>query len=191
MGRDCCCWRGDRIGLGKKPHNWAPKEMFKLTVRWPGHALELWYRPRRGYRPHRLLRTVGGVEQEAVTFPLLDYRPMKRRKLGETLATEYQHLAPLESTVLSKLHNLVKHVAIVKYDDGTPRTPGTWMLKTMGIAYVVVVKDPDACAQLQCTGATVDDALSMADLLLGSEDAPWEVDSWALARQPKGKRKSS
>lgn len=86
------------------------------------------------------------------------------------------HSAALESVLLSKLHQLIAHCAVTRYDDGTPRRTGWWTVKTIGSLWVVQLKDPDAGASLPCTGATVDDALVLADLLLSAPDAPWEPD---------------
>ena len=87
-----------------------------------------------------------------------------------------QHLAAVESNVFTKLMGLVTHCCVTKYEDGDPRKPGWFTIKTMGSAWVVQVKDPDACLSLSATGQTLDDALCLADLLLTSEEAPWEPD---------------
>jgi hypothetical protein len=85
-------------------------------------------------------------------------------------------LAAVESTLLGGHLELVKHCSITRYDDGDPRKPGWFTIKTMGSAWVVQVKDPDAGLSLTATGQTLDDAITLADLLLGSEEAPWEPD---------------
>jgi len=87
-----------------------------------------------------------------------------------------KHLAAMESNVFDKLHNLVAHCAVTRYDDGDPRRPGWFTIKTMGSAWVVQVKEPDACLQMSATAQSLDDALALADLLLGAEEAPWEPD---------------
>lgn len=86
------------------------------------------------------------------------------------------HLAPVESNVLDRFPSLVAHCAVTAYDDGTPRKTGWWTVKTMGTTWVVQVKDPDGCVSLSATGPTLDDALTLADLLVGTDDAPWESD---------------
>lgn len=91
----------------------------------------------------------------------------------------------MDSVVFGKLPNLIQHCAVTRYEDGDPRQPGWFTLKTLGSSWVVQVKDPDSCAQMQAVGPTLDDALALADLLLGGEQAPWEPDPWA--RQKAGR----
>lgn len=86
------------------------------------------------------------------------------------------HLAAVESNTFTKMANLIQHCCVTRYDDGDPRKPGWFTVKTMGSAWVVQVKDPDAGLQLSATAQFLDDALCLADLLLGSEEAPWEPD---------------
>jgi hypothetical protein len=95
------------------------------------------------------------------------------------------HLAAVESDVLSKLPELVKHCCITRYDDGDARKPGWFTVKTMGSAWVVQVKDPDACVSLSATAQSLDDALILADLLLASEEAPWEPDPFLKQQRTK------
>jgi hypothetical protein len=111
---------------------------------------------------------------------------MKRVKVGEQ-GTEggATHLAAVESNVFAKLGALVAHCSVVKYEDGQARRPGWFTVKTMGAAWCVQVKDPDACAQLQATAQSLDDALCLADLLLSSESAPWEPDAFLKRAQKK------
>lgn len=100
-----------------------------------------------------------------------------------------KHLAAMESIVFSKLHSLVAHCSVTRYDDGDPRVPGWWTVKTVGSSWVVQLKEPDTCLQMQVHGQTLDDALALADLLLGSDEAPWEPDPWARANREKSKKK--
>lgn len=114
---------------------------------------------------------------------------MKRIKVGElTVAGAASHLAPVESNILDKVPSLVSHCCVTRYEDGEPRQPGWFTVKTLGSSWAVQVKDPDACASLQAIGATLDDALILAEMLLSSESAPWEVDRF-LVQQRAGKKK--
>lgn len=115
---------------------------------------------------------------------------MKKRSVPSGAGTPdgVKHLAAVESNVFSKLQALVAHCCVTKYDDGDPRKPGWFTIKTMGSAWVVQVKDPDACLQLQATAQSLDDALALADLLVGSEEAPWEPDSFLRAAAAKSRK---
>jgi len=99
------------------------------------------------------------------------------------------HLAAVESDVLQKFPALVKHCCVTRYEDGEPRKPGWWTVKTMGSAWVVQVKDPDSGLSLSATQQTIDDALALADLLLSSEEAPWEPDPFLKKMALNGKPK--
>lgn len=116
----------------------------------------------------------------------MGFSEMKRKAVGATSPTgTAEHLAPVESKVFQDLHSLVAHVSVCRYDDGTQRRPGWFTVKTMGSAWIIQVKDPDAAAQLQVVGDTLDNALALAELMLSAEDAPWEPDPFLKRTQPK------
>lgn len=99
-----------------------------------------------------------------------------------------KHLASMESNVFAKLFNLVTHCAVTRYDDGDPRRPGWFTIKTLGSAWVVQIKDPDSCLQMTATAQSLDDALCLADLLLGGDEAPWEPDPFLKQQASKNKK---
>lgn len=104
---------------------------------------------------------------------------------GESAAI---HLAAVETQLLGNYPGLVAHLAVTRYDDGASRTPGTLLLKTVGSSWVLVIKEPDDCLQMQVMGQMLDDTFALAELLITGEKAPWEPDNWAKARQVKGKK---
>ncbi len=118
---------------------------------------------------------------------------MKKKAVGVavTKGDGPSHLAAIETTLFSKHLELVKHCCVTRYDDGDPRKPGWFTIKTMGSAWVVQVKDPDAALSLTATGQSLDDAITLADLLLGSEEAPWEPDPFLKRTMTNGKAKKS
>lgn len=181
------CRSGTRRLCRTRPRQWAPRTNFKLSIVGLALTTECWYRPRVGYTPTAMYHGRGAWGTPATTFPPAEVKPVKRRNVGGAGANDVVTLADQTTTVMAPLKNLVAHCAVRKYEDGTARTPGWWTVKTMGSAWVVQVKDPDACAQLQATAAKLDDALALADLLLGSEEAPWEPDPWLQ----KGRGKKS
>jgi len=111
----------------------------------------------------------------------MEMAKMKRKRQAAD-APAGKHVAPLESSILSKHHSLVAHMAVVQYDDGGARVPGWISIKTIGAAWQIEIKDPDTLQLLRVVQATLDDALTLAALLLDSEDAPWEPDTWAQQR---------
>jgi len=176
MGRDTWCRMKTRKRCGTRPRRWAPKTHFFLKVVGVAWSFVCWYSPRHGYVAVELIRhrREGPDERVYLTLPEPE---MKRRVVGGGGSdSPHQHLAPIESDVLTRFPSLVAHCCITRYDDGEPRKPGWVTIKTLGSAWVVQAKDPDACASLTATGPTLDEALTLADLLLGAEEAPWEPD---------------
>lgn len=97
-------------------------------------------------------------------------------------------IASLESVLLKDLQNLVYHCAVTRYDKGEAREPGWFTVRTLGSIWQVSLKDPDSCLQLAAVGLTLDEALVTADLLLSSDNGPWELDRY-LERRPGRKPK--
>lgn len=111
---------------------------------------------------------------------------VKKKTTGGVPSTgSAMHLAPVDSDILSRLPAVVAHMAVTRYDDGDSRRPGWVTISTLGSSWKVVAKDPDAAAQCTALGGSLDDALSLLELLLASEEAPWEPDSFLA----KGRKK--
>lgn len=113
---------------------------------------------------------------------------MKKKKTQQQ-TSDATHIAPLESVILGNHHSLVKHCAVTKYDDGDPRKAGELIIKTMGAAWIVECRDKDQLLKLVVIQQTLDDALTLAALLLDSEDAPWEPDTWAQQQAARASKK--
>jgi hypothetical protein len=122
--------------------------------------------------------------------PNVEELAMKRVKLGEVSAgSTATHLAPVESDVFSRLMSIVSHCCVTRYEDGELRQPGWVTIKTLGSSWAVQIKDPDACASMQAIGASLDDALTLADLLLSSDQAPWEHDRFLAQQRSSASKK--
>lgn len=172
----------------RKRCRWLPKKSVRLLLKWRCFELEVWYTAGRGGYAWRLWRT-DFPGRPPVVFPLVSSAVKKRNVGSSTPAADApSHLAPIATKSMASFPNLIMHCSVTKYDDGTPRQPGWWTLKTQGSAWVLVLKDPDTASQMQCLGNTLDDALALGELLCGSDDAPWEPDPWAR-RQGQGKKK--
>lgn len=112
---------------------------------------------------------------------------MKKRQ-ARSAAEGVKHLAPVESNYLANLLPLVEHCSIRQYDDGEPREPGWFTVKTQGAAWCVQVKDPDGCVSFTAIGETLDKALETAALLLSCDEAPWEPDTFLAAAKARRKK---
>lgn len=166
----------------KKPCRWAPGSWATVRVTRLGKWIYLGYCPRVGYYPIGCCDEgrYSGITNFGTAPDVLAMK--KRTALPQVPDGTLKALVAMDSVVMSRLPNLLSHCAVVRYDDGTPRMPGMLMLKTLGASWVVVLKDQDAGLQMQCVATSVDDALALADLQAGSDEAPWEVDPWAQKR---------
>lgn len=177
-------YSGDRRAGWKRPRRWAPagRGDYCLLTTW--FRIRLVYLWRSGYRAVAVGRR-GGVSFPVSLAMPLEVRDVKRKNVGGSAGSSFfPHLAPVETELFTKLMALVGHMGVTRYDDGEPRKPGWVTISTMGSSWKVVCKDPDSCAQMTALGTTLDDALTLADLLLSSEEAPWEPDAF-LAKTKK------
>jgi len=181
---------GNRRKCRTRPKHWTPRKKTWYILRLRRKDVMVCYVPFRGFHARSVLERGGPLTDPIFVYPPPEFS-MKRVQPGkQTAEGSANHIAAVESSILAKLHCLVAHCATTRYEDNSPRRPGWWTVKTLGAAWVVQVKDPDSCCQIQATAQTLDDALALADLLLGSEEAPWEPDPW-LNQQAKKKPKSS
>jgi len=116
-------------------------------------------------------------------------KPNMKKRQAKAVMGDANHLAPMESDRFSELMSLIEHCAVRKYDDGDPREVGWFTIKTQGAAWVVQVKDPDACCSFSAVGETLDRALETAALMLSCDEAPWEPDSFLAASAARKKKK--
>jgi hypothetical protein len=99
------------------------------------------------------------------------------------------HFAPMATLVFGKLPNIMSHLCVCRYEDGSPRRPGRMFIETSGAFFKVVVKEPDDALEMLLNAPSLDDVLALADLMLGAEKAPWAPDPFAQRRQGGGKKK--
>jgi len=138
-----------------------------------------------------------GIHLTAISFRGCDFRareglvipverPLVKKKAAAAGAPDgAKHLASVESEMFKDHMPLVEQMAMVRYDDGDLRQPGWVMLKTLGAAWIVAIKDPDSGNSFQFVAETLDKAIDGATLLLACDDAPWQPDAYLKA----GKRK--
>lgn len=143
--------------------------------------------PNRGLYPWRLRRAdIPG--RPPVVFPFVS-TSVKKRKAAATPGPGDgpKHLAPIDTKLLASFPNLILFTSVVRYDDGDPRTPGWFQVKTDGSAWKVILKEPDTLSQMTLLGNTLDDAFTLAEMYAASDDAPWEPDLWARKNATKKK----
>lgn len=172
----------------KKPCRWAANDWRPFCIR--RGALEWLGATRRKHgsvivavQPFRF-----GNPPILHTLPAWVHAMLKRKvPTADTPGKAVQ--APLSTKLMLKHQNLVQHLAVSQYDDGTPRRPGLMILFTTGTSWRVVLKDPDTNGKLVVTQETLDEVLSAADLLLGSPDTMWEIDQYASPKRKGGGKK--
>lgn len=180
-------YRGGRW-IGRRPCRWLPlgasvfrvltgnRQYVMRAVRYHGISVrEVW------------TKTWGWNAPVEVLLERREVPSMKKVKRAERAAVK--HLAALESEYFREHMSLVEHMAMLQYEDGDPRRAGWLTIRTMGAAWQVVVKDPDGASSFTAVGRTLDEALDTAALLLGSEEAPWEPDTWLEKDAKRGGKK--
>lgn len=171
-----------------RPHRWLPFKDAWYWLQLPnGVWLLLWWRKWFGICPVELRKAPHHYGEAITKFPHVE-RSMKKKAAAATPKDGHEHLAAIESDVFSKLSSLVSHCAVTKYDDGDPRKPGWFTIKTQGSSWVVQVKDPDACVSFQAVAVSLDEALVLASVLLDADSTPWEHDPWLEKAKPKSKK---
>jgi len=172
----------------RRASRWFPRgvAVYRMRLR-VGTMLELQFTPFRGISPLALYEDWSTVAPAVQIWSLKELWMKKKNPVSQS-ADGPEHLAAVESELFSKLHPLVAHCAVVRYEDGDARKPGWITIKTLGSAWVVQVKDPDSAASFQATAASLDDALALASLMLEADQTPWEPDPWLLSQQ-KAKKK--
>lgn len=188
MGLLSVLTRRARTGMARRPRRWLTRDWSACMVRVGPLYWKLAFR--RGYGI-----TCWSFERDGFACPMWpglswygDLLVIKRRK-AQADAPTANHLAPVETNVFAKLMALVEHCAATKYDDGEARRPGWFTVRTRGSAWEVEIKDPDTASRLVVVQQTLDDALALAQVLLETEDAPWEPDQWLAASNARSKKK--
>jgi len=171
-----------------RPRRWVKRALVVYLLSGVDFSLCVVYRPFRGYYWSRLYRGVDLRATPVSTRDVPEYTVKRKDVRNQPSADGPSHLAAMESDVFSKLQNLVSHCAVTRYDDGTTRRTGWFTVKVMGAAWIVQVKDPDGACSMSLTAQTLDDALALADVMLGADDAPWEPDPFLKAQDARKKK---
>ena len=156
-----------------------------------GKCLVLAYTPRRGLRPWGWIDGDNPIALHRLNRYYAEGDDVKRRVTVDQIPAGPSHAAAVESEVFKALHPIVAHLTVMRYDDGSPRQPGTLLVKTVGASWQITAKEPDSKAQLIVTAPTLDDALAALSLALESDQTPWQPDPWAVGMDRSKKRKGA
>lgn len=169
-----------------RPSQWLPRRIVWFDLLLTKVVVRVQHTPFRGYCIRSVFPRGGSQLDRLFVLPPPEFSVKRIELRKQASQGGASHLAAVETDVLGRLPNIVAHCAVTRYEDGSSRAPGWVMLKTQGAAWIVTVKDPDSCCSLRATANALDDALALADLLLGTEDAPWEADAFLQ----QGKKKN-
>lgn len=185
--------RTNRVPRGRKRvRRFLPRAGAKVSLLWDSFVLELWASPERGFQPAALRYLPGAGIAEVTLFPPLAEVSLKKKIPQSGQQSGPTSAADLSSVCFARLPHVLEHLAVVRYEDGSPRQPGSIFVRTLGVAWAVTAMDPDSGCRLPVVANSLDDALAALDLLLGAEDAPWEVDPYNKRRgQQTGGKKNS
>jgi len=165
-------YRGNRW-YRRKPATWKPhgKGVFFLLTgsgTWGmryapfrGISKAAWYRP--GQQTGVAFMTADRVFEEL---------SVKRVKVADRASV--RHLAALETEMFKEHLAVLEVLALLQYADGTPREPGYLGMWCQGATWVLRVQDKTGDAQMTAEGRSPEEAWDTLQLLLGSENPPWE-----------------
>lgn len=180
--------RGSRRVESRRPKGRVVRPGTTFVYFSPGVMLEVLYLGRPGTTLRASVRP-SGLRVWAMTASSYDEVTAVKKKQPPKNTSGVKHLAAIESTIFAKCHGVVKHCSITQYEDGEPRKPGWITIKTLGSAWQVEAKDPDSCLSLRVLENSLDEALELLNLLLESEEAPWELDTWLQQQAARNRKK--
>lgn len=183
-------YTGHRSLPRRREPPWVGRGEKHFKIFFPKSTLHLTWRPWKGMYLLARTRTADGADLN--NWADFWWRLCEVKKRQPMLPGSLpRNLAMLASQYFLNHPAVIEHCAIRQYDDGTPRETGFLLLKTVGPAWNITAKDPDTDTFLTAVGESIDGALDTLQLLLGSDNAPWEADTWARDRRSgKGKKGS-
>jgi len=114
---------------------------------------------------------------------------MQKRKVADGGGEGVLSAADLNYKPNSSLKSLIAHLALTKYDDGSPRTPGKVKIEVKGALWQISLEDLDTASVLRVSAPTFHEMMQQANLLLESTDTLWEPAHWLQKPEPKKRRK--
>lgn len=115
--------------------------------------------------------------------------PMPRRVMApETLVPPD---LPSVTKCLGKFPTLVAFLTARSYDGGGARLPGRFWFDASSSGFAITLIDADQALRIVVRAQAIDDVFAAAELILGADNAPWEVDQYQAEKlaQKKPKKK--
>lgn len=178
--------RADRRRLWKRNKN--PRWVGGYPSLWellaPNGSLLLQWRPWKGMTllAAYLARSIPGGRE--VGRYSVEEEMMKRRQVADPTAMKKPQ-ADTSTVMLAGVPTLLEHLAHTSYDDGTARKLGEVRIRVEGLVWAVQCTCHDTQCFFSASAPKIDDALSLAALMLACEDCPWEPAHWLIGKKSK------
>lgn len=175
-------------GRRRRPRQTLGREWVTLEVLTSAGIVAMCAKRWSGWVAWSIARAAGEVRLWPADWSYEELKSMKRKtKTGPDAAASAE--ASRASRLLVQLPHLLEHCSVRVYDDGLARTPGRLLVDTVGSMWRAIAKDADSGMQLVVYMPSADDVLLQLELLLGSDEAPWEPDPYAKAKNPPKSKK--
>jgi hypothetical protein len=173
-----------------RPRQWSPRRKAWFVLRTRTKDVYLRYVPYRGFNWYRVCWRGGSHADAIVSIPHPEFSVKRVQPATAALTGGPTHLAAVETNVLHAFPSLVAHCSVVRYEDGSVRKPGWFLIGTMGSTWTLTVGDPDSDCRMRLNASSCDDVFALADLMLSSADAPWEQSQGRPGANGKAKKGS-
>lgn len=180
-------WRG-RAAIKRHSQRLPAYRVLTLIVRHTRREYLGYWRPHvglvfRAARPSGSRETINVWEHEWEIDPV----GFKRRAIDP--ATLQLPDLPSFTKTLAKFPTFVAFLTSRSYEDGGARLPGKFWFDCSSSGFALTLIDVDQALRLVVRAGTIDDTLAAAELVLGADNAPWEVDAFQAERQASKKKK--
>jgi hypothetical protein len=126
---------------------------------------------------------------DLVSWSDLENVPMPiKRRAADTASLSLPDL-PNFTKLFAKTPTLVAFLTARSYEDGGSRLPGKFWFDGNSSGFSITLIDQDQGFRLVVRAGTIDDVFAAAELALGTENAPWEVDQYHATKLAEKKKK--
>lgn len=115
------------------------------------------------------------------------WMPIKRR-VFDTTTLSLPDL-PNATKLFAKFPTFVAFLTARSYEDGQARLPGKFWFDASTAGFQITLIDVDQAMRLVVRAAALDDVWAAAELALGTDNAPWEVDQYHAQKAAEKKKK--
>lgn len=114
---------------------------------------------------------------------------MAKRLDRDTVVLEDAGASPLWETLKPLVPQLCGWLFDTHYEDGTAKGKTRLQVERVGNQIQLVLKDADSGLCVTVRHESVQDGIMTLELLLGSDECPWQLDPWPMRTGTKKKKK--